>query len=424
MFYDVIVIGAGLAGFMAAEAAQSQGARVLILARGMGSLPLTSGCIDGLGYSPSNSRVPLSSPLSGLEHLRESHGGHPYVKIKQEIIIQALRRFQEIVHQRGLPYVGSFDSNFLIPTPLGTFHPTCLVPVTMSTGDLSTPGSALLLGIRGLKDFSPFLAAENLNLMHSRGRIASSFRAELLERFHLPGKSMNALNLASAFDGKDFRDTFAQKVKPLLKPKEKLGLPAVLGFHSAKDSWVALQEKLGVEIFEIPMPPPSIPGIRLDNMLRVHLKEKGVRILTGLSSLKPLIEGGKIVGLMMGERRNPHYRAQAFVLATGKFIGGGLDSDQSRICETLLDLPIRYPKLRSEWFNQNLLTLYGQPFNGFGLEVNESLQPVDFEGQVIYSNLFAAGGIIAHADSMTEKSGGGVAIATGFQAGLLAAEVK
>jgi len=33
MFYDVIVIGAGLAGLMAAEAAQEKGARVLILAR-------------------------------------------------------------------------------------------------------------------------------------------------------------------------------------------------------------------------------------------------------------------------------------------------------------------------------------------------------------------------------------------------------
>jgi len=52
MFYDVIVIGAGLAGLMAAEAAQRRGARVLVLARGMGSLPLTTGCLDALGYFP------------------------------------------------------------------------------------------------------------------------------------------------------------------------------------------------------------------------------------------------------------------------------------------------------------------------------------------------------------------------------------
>ena len=62
MFYDVIVIGAGLSGLMAAEAAQSQGARVLLLAKGMGSLPLTTGCIDGLGYFPSISKSLLAHP--------------------------------------------------------------------------------------------------------------------------------------------------------------------------------------------------------------------------------------------------------------------------------------------------------------------------------------------------------------------------
>jgi glycerol-3-phosphate dehydrogenase subunit B len=43
---------------------------------------------------------------------------------------------------------------------------------------------------------------------------------------------------------------------------------------------------------------------------------------------------------------------------------------------------------------------------------------------VIYQNLYAAGGILAHGDSMAEKSGGGVAIATGYAAGQLAAAKK
>jgi glycerol-3-phosphate dehydrogenase subunit B len=58
------------------------------------------------------------------------------------------------------------------------------------------------------------------------------------------------------------------------------------------------------------------------------------------------------------------------------------------------------------------------------VEVNENLQPVDPEGRVIYSNLFAAGAIIAHGDSMSEKSGGGIAISTGYLAGKLAAGIK
>ncbi len=42
--------------------------------------------------------------------------------------------------------------------------------------------------------------------------------------------------------------------------------------------------------------------------------------------------------------------------------------------------------------------------------------------EIIWYILIAAGGIIAHADSMSEKSGGGVAVSTGYFAGTLAAE--
>jgi len=425
MFYDVIVIGAGLAGLMAAEAAQSQGARVLIIARGMGSLPLTSGCIDGLGYFPNTSKTPLSSPFTALGQLRQNDPHHPYVKVGQEEILSALACFLELSRSDGMPYAGTFDSNFLIPTPLGTFHPTCLVPETMKSGALSLPGRVLLLGLAGLKDFSPFLAVENLNLLHSQGMIAPSFRAGDMEGLDLGGKAINGLNLARAFDEKDFREKFIKRAQTFLRPGERLGLPAILGFHSSFEAWNDLKEKMATEIFEIPMPPPSVPGIRLYNLLKTHLRERGVRIFMGVSSLRPLAEDRRLKGFSLGSsQKGPFYRASAFVLATGKFVGGGLDSDRGRIYETLLDLPVLYPQDRRKWFNPRLLGTEGQPFNLFGVEVNEHLKPIDPGGQAIYSNLFAAGGIIAHADSMSEKSGGGVAISTGYMAGKLAAAMK
>ena len=425
MFYDIIVIGAGLAGLMAAEAAREKGARVLILARGMGSLPLTSGCIDGLGYFPSSSPAPVPSPLTALGQFGDFQPRHPYSKVGKERILSALDRFRDLTLSGAVPYAGRFDSNFLIPTALGTYHPTCLVPETMKNGVLSLPGRVLLLGFEGLKDFSAFLAAQNLNLLQARGQIAPSFRAKTLANPGLGGKALNSLNLAEAFDEEAFRDRFARQVQPLLKGGEKLGLPAVLGFRSSHRAWTDLQKKLGTEIFEIPLPPPSIPGIRLYNLMRARLQEKGVRTIIGLSVLKPMIEAGEMKGLALGEsRKSPIYRASAYVLATGKFVGGGLDAQRNRVCETLFDLPVQYPQNRKEWFNPQLLTAAGQPFNSFGVEVNKDLQPVDPAGKVVYRNLFAAGGILAHADSMAEKSGGGVAISTGYVAGQLAAKTK
>jgi len=424
MHYDVIVIGAGLAGLMAAKAARSEGARVLVLARGMGSLPLTTGCIDGLAYSPQTENV-LSSPLAALPQLAQDHPRHPYAILGREKILQALAHFQEFAQFIGVPYAGSFDSTLLLPTPLGTFHPTCLVPETMNRGNLSLPGPVLLVGFRGLKDFSPFLAAENLNTLYSQGRIASSFRAELLEEPDLGGKAINSLNLSRAFDEEAFRKAFARNVQPILKSGERLGLPAVLGFHSPGKALEDLQERLKADVFEIPMPPPSVPGIRLFRKFQIYLQERGARLILGLSTLIPHKEPKRIIGFSLGfSKKSPIYTASAIILATGKFVGGGLDSDRGRIYETLLDLPVAYPKNRRQWFSPRLLAAEGQPFNRFGVEINETLQPVDPEGRVIYANLFAAGAIIAQADSMSEKSGGGIALSTGYWAGKLAASVK
>ncbi len=424
MHYDVIVIGAGLAGLMAAEAAQNQGARVLVLARGMGSLPLTTGCIDGLAYSPQTENI-LSSPLAALPRLAHECPRHPYTVLGREKILKALAHFNEFTQQIGLPYAGNFGSTLLLPTPLGTFHPSCLVPETMKQGNLCLPGPALLVGFRGLKDFSPFLAAENLNCLYAQGKISSSFRAELLERPNLDGKAINSFNLSRAFDEEDFRKVFAEKVRPILNSGERLGLPAVLGFHSPCEALEDLKERLKADVFEIPMPPPSVPGIRLFRKFQIYLQEKGVRLILGLSTLTPHRESKEVIGFSFGfSENNPIYTASAIVLATGKFVGGGLDSDRGRIYETLLDLSVAYPKNRRQWFSPRLLAAEGQPFNRFGVEVNESLQPVDPEGRVLYANLFAAGAILAQADSMSEKSGGGIALSTGYWAGKLAAGVK
>lgn len=63
-------------------------------------------------------------------------------------------------------------------------------------------------------------------------------------------------------------------------------------------------------------------------------------------------------------------------------------------------------------------------FTKFGVEVNNKLQAVDKKGNVLFKNVFFAGNTLGNYDFPTEKSGYGVACATGYTAALSAVESK
>ena len=55
LHFDAVVIGAGSAGLTAATLLAEGGARVCVLAKGIGSTHLAPGTVDVLGYAPDRS---------------------------------------------------------------------------------------------------------------------------------------------------------------------------------------------------------------------------------------------------------------------------------------------------------------------------------------------------------------------------------
>ncbi|MFN3332724.1 MAG: FAD-binding protein, partial [Caldilinea sp.] len=111
------------------------------------------------------------------------------------------------------------------------------------------------------------------------------------------------------------------------------------------------------------------------------------------------------------------HRASAFLLATGGVLGGGFDSNhEGCFWETVFDLPLTVPQDRKQWFRPLFLDERGQPAFRGGVAVNDALQPVDAAGAPVYANLWAAGGLLAHADPILERSLEGVAIASAVAA--------
>ncbi|MGH8874273.1 MAG: FAD-dependent oxidoreductase, partial [Acidimicrobiia bacterium] len=154
---EVLVIGAGMAGLVAAWQAATAGARTRVVSAGWGALYWHAGCIDVLGYHPPDQ--PVESPAEALGRLEPAH---PYTRAGREALEQALSALAELCTRAGYPLEGSLERNWLLPSALGAARPTCLAPATMTAGDLRRRGAMVLVGFRGFADFHPGLIAANL----------------------------------------------------------------------------------------------------------------------------------------------------------------------------------------------------------------------------------------------------------------------
>ncbi|MBV9414265.1 MAG: FAD-binding protein, partial [Solirubrobacterales bacterium] len=86
LHYDAVVIGAGTAGLVAGARLAEGGARVCVLAKGVGSTHLAPGTIDVLGHAPER----VTSPGAALEEFAASHPDHPYARLGREAVAEAL----------------------------------------------------------------------------------------------------------------------------------------------------------------------------------------------------------------------------------------------------------------------------------------------------------------------------------------------
>jgi hypothetical protein len=76
--FDKLIIGAGLAGLVSGWQSCLQGQKTQIIAKGLGSIHWSSGCIDVLGYLPGENGTPITSLYEGISQLATKSPRHPY----------------------------------------------------------------------------------------------------------------------------------------------------------------------------------------------------------------------------------------------------------------------------------------------------------------------------------------------------------
>ena len=401
--YDVVVLGAGVAGLSAAARLAEGGARVCVLAKGVGSTHLAPGTVDVLGYAPERVEE-LAAALPGFI---AGHPDHPYALIGAEAIAPAIDWFSAKIESgphTGYRYIGGLERNHLLPTAVGAIRPSALVPETMVAGDARSSAPVCVVGMRVLRDFQASLCAGNLR------------RAEIPARavevdVDIGRIEANALGLAGRFDDQTFRAGFAARLALLLRPGERVAMPAVLGLRDPYGAWSDLQHRLGRSVFEVPTLPPSAPGIRVYNALVAALRAAGGRLVLGAEVLDAERERDRVVAVRAHTSgHDTVYRARWIVLATGGFTSGAtaLSADwQAR--ETVLGLPLEgmpdagEPRFSPDYFGP-------QPMATVGVGADSSLLARGTE------NVFVAGAALPGAVPWHEGSGEGIALATGHVA--------
>jgi glycerol-3-phosphate dehydrogenase subunit B len=413
---DAVVLGAGTAGMVAALRMAAAGASVLVLAEGEGGLPLAPAQIDVLGYRPQL----VLDPLGELAGFLESRPDHPYRLVDQGEVAASLDWFLELAAPLG--YTGSPRLNRLQPTAIGALRPTCLVPETMAAGDLSGGGSVLVVGLRGFRDFHAPLLAENLALAHPPSGAEVRARAVEVSLLGDP-RDLRPQLLARSLEERAVLAELGREIRSRLEQEEVVAVPAVLGLERSREVWRGLQELVGRPVFEIPTPPPSQPGQRLQQHLFRALRRLGGEVRLGARATGYRAAGDRLAAVrVMTAARDVEIPADHFVLATGGIGTGGITAGpDGELREEVFGALVSRGGAPDQPLVEYMAT---QPLDRLGVEVDAQQRPLGRGGEALFENLWAAGAALAGAEPWREKSGEGISLATGFRAAGLAGEAR
>lgn len=443
MKYDVVIIGAGLAGMTAALKTLQQGMKTIVISAGASAMEAMSGCLDVCGNA--------DNPWPALRRLVFKNPGHPYALFRKKEIHEALSFFVEQTkgscpyhYQRGF-------HNFRIPTAFGTQRYTCLLPEGQLAA-AAAEGRVLVVGLKGYRDFCAELMVEGMKKRGYKGWQAAEVGLGCLQPSGGgavdSGKSFNNLNnnVEVATRLETSWQLLAEELRRKVRDFDAAAFPAVLGLGEHLSVKQGLEESLGVKVFEVPTIPPSLPGMRLARSLAARVRLLGGDLLQGFPVVSADIKGricSSVIVSTPGRLRR--IRGKGFILATGGVLGGGILVERERASEAIFHIPVFNPtsgayiqedpyavqvapadnenrgrshdvKEPSEAdFLQLPTSDIRHPTSIFGVRVNEQMQPL-VNGGVLLENVFCAGRILSGYDPFIEGSGAGVAIATGYKA--------
>lgn len=418
MKFDTIIIGGGLAGLTCGLRLAHAKKKVAVISGGLNSQNFASGSIDLLGFLGS---APVTEPFDAIKELiaSDTAKAHPYTKAGIKLIRDALDFIVEETAAQGLGLFRDGGRNHFKITPLGELRPTYLSQRSIwherLAGTLRSISRVAILGFDGYRDFHPGITAANLR-RHPRAS-GITIESGLIE---LPDDGRNqceyrSIDIARIFERDENLRSISSQIVRLFPDAQMIGLPCCIGVFNYNETYERLCELTGKTVFEIPTPPPSLPGMRLDEAVKSRYMGSGM-YMSGDRVLSGGIKEALAEYAVTESAPEIMLEADSFVLATGSFLGGGLVSTfDEGIREPVFGLSVDADRERSKWYSPRFFAKESHPFLSYGVSTDRHLRAKDSRGRVI-QNLFCAGAVLSGYDPVREGSGGGVAAATGFAA--------
>jgi glycerol-3-phosphate dehydrogenase subunit B len=370
----VLVIGGGIAGYCAAFAARRAGADVTVVARSPGATALYAGAME---------------IVDDLDSLLKSEPHHPFTRLGMDSVRLA-HELDTAVHllmlaleKGGLKFEGGWRERGLYADIHGIARPGNLVPATVAGGELRAlmGRRVTVIGVKEVGDYDAESTALALKEVHGVQAVA--------EEVSIPDLPQAA----------SLTDLYGRRAPQPRGRSTSIAYPP--GFTN-----------LPPDGFELLASPPSPHGWRLQQAI-------------GLESVRADVQSFDSTARVITAARaaDRTFRADAFVLATGHHIGGGLTGGRLP-AEPLLKLGVFHAGQSITSMGTRLQHLqYLDPAEELrsGVSTDQQLRPLDGEGQVAYENLYAAGAVLGGYD-YAGTCGFGVPILTGWLAGRFAAK--
>lgn len=437
---DVLVIGRGLAGTMAALRARELGASVAIVHADAGASVHSSGAFnlaDTLSLKPAISSCSPLDPGESWDKLVAAvalkNPNHFYGQIPSGQLskfLKATKCFGKHLHdlvevpERAAP-------NKVLASGLGTFKHAafcqrsadfdfnqlpkdCYIGVVEFTGLLGYEASAV---IRMLEWMVSLTAHRPLRFTPVSVDIQ-------VEDLYWKSPLQAAAMLDDPRNQSRFFEAFSNALTTFQPEPKFFLLPPVLGIESTAQIINTLEANHRIHAREILSGSQSVMGQRLARALEIALRKVEASVLKG-KVLGWDAKNKHIHGITVEEDGHlHHFHPKQVVLASGRHLGGGLQL-KSRWAEPVFNLtpyidekPVA--EIHPTEVTRKKIEASQAIFEG-GLKYDSQMRPKDAFMNVPFDNLRLAGSIMQSSDAMIDGTSSGVSILSGYLAGEFAA---